>query len=248
MKNQKGGQGWTLAKNSIAVNIVFIIGTIFLTIFLERRGFFSKRFSNLTGWNYADNAPYGNYTAIYPLYREKKDIVMLGNSLVAYASWSELLNRSDVATRGIGGDITAGFIARLDNVVNLKPKIVFIEGGVNDLVKDVPQETIVQNLISIIDTLQKHNIKPVLTTVTLLGEKYKSKNPIKLNKRIKELNKQIFKLTKDKNINLIDINQYVSNDFFCKSEYLVKDGIHFTDKTYKIWKQEVEKVLEQENL
>ncbi len=103
-------------------------------------------------------------------------------------------------------------------------------------------------MTTIIDKLQASNIKPVLTTVTLLAEHYKSKNPVEQNKKIKDLNKLIFKLAKDKNINLIDLNQYVSNESFCNPKYVVKDGIHFTGKTYIVWKQEVGKVLKQENL
>lgn len=173
---------------------------------------------------------------------------MLGNSLTNYANWEELLDRTDVANRGIGGDITEGFLGRLKYIIYVKPKIVFIEGGVNDLSRNISQENIIKNLTSIIDTLQKNDIKPVLTTVTLLAEHYKSRNPVEQNKKIKKLNKQIFKLAKDKNIDLIDLNQFVSNENFCNPEYVVKDGIHFSDKTYVIWKQEVEKVLTKENL
>jgi lysophospholipase L1-like esterase len=119
---------------------------------------------------------------------------------------------------------------------------------VNDISHNIPQDTIIKNLTTIIETLQTNDIKPVLTTVTLLAEHYKSKNPVEQNKKIKELNKQIFKLAKDKNINLIDLNQFVSNENFCNPEFVVKDGIHFSDKTYIIWKQEIEKVLTKESI
>ena len=248
--NQTGRQSRILTKISIALNLVFICATIFLTVLLVRKNYFRKILShlNLRKWNYADNAVYGNYTAVYPLYREQKNIVMLGNSLTSCVNWAELLNRPDVATRGIGGDITAGFIGRLNGVISVKPKICFIEGGVNDLSKSVSRETIIKNLASIIDTLQKNDIKPVLTTVTLLAEHYKSKNPVEQNKKIKELNEQIFKLAKEKNICLIDLNQYVTNKDFLISEDAAKDGLHFTRKTYEVWKREVEKILEQEGI
>jgi lysophospholipase L1-like esterase len=248
--NQEGLQGRTLTKISIALNLVFICGTILLTVLLVRKGYIGKILSrlNLREWNYADNAVYDNYTAVYPLYSEQKNIVMLGNSLTSCANWAELLNRPDVAARGIGGDVTAGFIRRLNCIISIKPKICFIEGGVNDLMRRVSQDTILKNLASIIDTLQKNDIKPVLTTVTLLAQQCKSKNPVEQNKKIKELNEQIFKLAKEKNISLIDLNQYVSNNDFLISEDAVKDGLHFTRKTYEVWKCEVEKILEQEGI
>ena len=173
---------------------------------------------------------------------------MLGNSLTNYANWNELLNRPDVANRGIGGDITAGFIGRLNYVISVKPKICFVEGGVNDISRGVHQDTIIRNLTSIIDTLQANGIKPVLTAVTLLTEEYKGQNPVEQNKKIKELNRRILQLVKDKNIKLIDLNPYVSDENFLIPEYAVEDGIHFTDKTYLIWKREVERILEQESI
>lgn len=231
-----------------------ILTAILLLFVLNRTDYHSKiyrRFFSQTknqNWNYNDNVSYQCYVTTYSLYNEQKNIVMLGNSLTQYASWTELLNRPDVANRGIGGDITAGFLGRLKYIVDIKPKIVFIEGGVNDLNREIHQDTIIKNLTTIVETLQKQDIKPVLTAVTLLAEQYKSKDPIEQNKKIKELNKQIFKLAKDKNINLIDLNQFLSNEFFCNPEFVVKDGIHFTGKTYIFWKQEVEKILKQENI
>lgn len=248
--NQAGRQSRTLIKISIALNLVFIFGIILLTVLLVRKNYFRKILShlNLREWNYADNVVYGNYTAVYPLYSEQKNIVMLGNSLTSCVNWAELLNRSDVAARGIGGDITAGFIGRLNCVINVKPKICFIEGGINDLNKSISQGTIIKNLAAIIDTLKKNNIKPVLTTVTLLAEQFKSKNPVEQNKKIKELNEQISKLAKEKSICLIDLNRYVSNEHFLISGHAVKDGLHFTRKTYEVWKREIEKILQQEGI
>lgn len=180
-------------------------------------------------------------------FHQQKNIVMLGTSLTAFANWTELLDRQDIANKGICGDNTEGFLTRLNSVVNLKPEICFIEGGVNDLNHEVHPDTIIQNLSSIIDTLQAHGIKPVLTKVTLLTKTFKTKNPLELNKKIKALNKQIFRLAKEKNIRFIDLNPYVSGEHFLHPGYALEDGIHFTEKTYRVWKEEVEKILEREN-
>lgn len=245
-----GLRGRILTATSIALNILFIFGTITLLIILVKRNYlqiFSTK-SNKHEVDYKDNAAYENYTTIYPLYQHQKNIVMLGNSLTAYASWAELLKRKDVATRGINGDITAGFLARLNHIINLKPKIVFIEGGVNDLNKGFSPEIILSNLSALIDTLQKNNIKAVLTTVTLLSEAHRAANILEMNQKIIRLNKQIAQLALEKNICLIDLNPYISNENFLMPQYAVKDGIHFKGKVYELWTLEVEKILKQENI
>jgi lysophospholipase L1-like esterase len=229
-----------LATNILTVILLVII--CFKSHYLQT--IYQKLSGTLQEWNYKENIRYVSLTAAYPLYTEQKNIVMLGNSLTDYAEWSELLNRPDVANRGIGSDVTAGFIERLNYIINIRPRICFIEGGVNDLSKGVSQNIIIKNLSSIIDNLQINGIRPVLTTVTLVAEQ--RRNAVEFNRKIKQLNMEIVKLAQKKNVKLIDLNQYVSNESFLISEYAVKDGIHFTKATYLIWKQEVEKILKEE--
>lgn len=230
-----------------------VITAAVLIIVLISENYHSKLYYNFfrtkkADVNYAANINFQNYYSVNALYKEQKNIVMLGNSLTQFAHWNELLNRPDVANRGIGGDLTSGFIARLRNVIVLKPKICFIEGGINDLNRDISNSTIVKNLKTIINTLQSNNIKPVLTTVSFLAAHYKVKDPLEQNKKIKELNKSIVQLSIEENIDHVDLNQYISNDEYLDSEFASKDGIHFTGNAYIIWKREVEKILETEDL
>jgi len=247
IKNQKISR-LLLATNILTATIliVVLVKENYYTKFYEK--FLSKQIEQEANYSYLNNYNYANYTIVYPLYKEQKNIVMLGNSLTNHVNWNELLNRPDISNRGIGGDITAGFIARIKYIINVKPKICFIEGGINDINIGIQQDTIIKNLTSIIDTLQTNGIKPVIATVTLLAKHYKLQDPTEQNKKIKNLNKQIFQIAKEKKINLIDLNQYVSNESFINPEYIVDDGIHFTDKTYLIWKREVEKILELEGI
>lgn len=246
-----------IIRTLLMINILLIVA---LTIVLVKEKYILRIYNKIfpktqnvkqqeKPYNYLDNTSYLDYTTVYPLYKSQKNIVMLGNSLTDYADWSELLGRTDVANRGIGGDITAGYLGRLNWVIVLKPKICFIDGGINDLGHSVNQDTIIKNLSYIIDVLKINNIKSVLTTVTLVSERCTwCANPIEQNKKVKELNKKILRLSKEKAINIIDLNKYVSNGNFLNLEYAVKDGLHFTGKTYLIWKCEVEKILKKEGI
>ena len=238
----------------LAINL--LTATILITVVVREKyplKVYQKLFSEWNGarkeYNYLNNGTYHLYTTVYPLYQGQKNIIMLGNSLTSFANWSELLNRPDAATRGIGGDITAGFIGRLNYIIDIKPKICFIEGGVNDLIREIQQDTIIKNLTTIIDVLQANDIKAVLTTVTLVTEQcIEVKNPAEFNQKVNELNRQISQLAKTKDVKLIDLNQYIANANFLNFEYATGDGIHFTGEVYSIWKREVETILEQENI
>ena len=56
----------------------------------------------------------------------------------------------DVATRGIPSDILEGFDARINTVIKLKPKIVFVMGGLNDIYAWIPAR---RNLYANISTI-----------------------------------------------------------------------------------------------
>jgi lysophospholipase L1-like esterase len=196
--------------------------------------------------SFLDNESYLEATDFYTTYNGQKNIVMLGNSLTYRINWGELVGRTDIANRGIGSDITSGYMKRLNFVLNLNPKICFIEGGVNDLGFTIHQDTTIKNLNAIVDTLVNNKIKPVLTTVTYVTKAYN--DAINFNQKIKELNQQIIKLAKEKKILLIDLNTRLKDGEFLKTEYSIGDGIHFTSKAYLIWKEEILKILEQEKI
>lgn len=197
-------------------------------------------------YSFINNQNYTELTDLYTVYTGQKDIVMLGNSLTNRISWNELLGRDDVANRGIGSDITAGFIHRLNFVMHVQPKICFIEGGVNDLAQNISNETIIKNLTQLLDTLQANHVKPVLTTVTLVTKSYK--NASDFNAKIKNLNIQIASLAKSKEATLLDLNPYLTDGEYLRQENAIADGIHFNSKAYEVWREEIMKILKRENI
>ncbi|MBS3945412.1 MAG: hypothetical protein KGZ42_07935, partial [Melioribacter sp.] len=83
---------------------------------------------------YRTNPNYELQTKMFGLYKTSQaDIIMLGNSLTAGANWGELLGRSNAVGRGIPGDIIQGYNVRVNDILKLKPKIVFVLGGLNDI-------------------------------------------------------------------------------------------------------------------
>jgi lysophospholipase L1-like esterase len=69
----------------------------------------------------------------------KADVVVLGDSLTQRAEWWELLGRP-VANRGIVDDTVALVRARLGDVVELRPRVLFLLVGVNDLFRGASPE------------------------------------------------------------------------------------------------------------
>jgi lysophospholipase L1-like esterase len=194
----------------------------------------SKEQQNKRTYSYKDNPQYDNQTNLYPFYKKKGKIVMLGNSITYRVNWSELLNRNDVINRGIGSDITEGFLNRLEYVYNVEPEICYIMGGVNDIGLKVPQEETVGNIKKLIDSLKHHGIIPVLQSVLYVAEYHK--NYLISNQRIASLNEELKKVAAESKITFLDLNAHLSSDNKLIKEYALKDGVHLTGAGYEKWK------------
>ena len=86
------------------------------------------------------------------------DTVFLGDSITEGGKWHELFPQSNVRNRGIGGDVTTGVIARLEQITDGQPAQIFLMVGTNDLSSRVSQADIVDNIIRIIDKV--HDASP----------------------------------------------------------------------------------------
>ena len=208
----------------------------------------------LIGWyvyNHYSEAQYanlylknGNYDVQIGMYKQFKtiqaDVVMLGNSLTYNANWNELLGRKNIANRGINSDITAGYLHRLAYVYRLKPKLCFIEGGVNDVYANYSAIDIFENYSKIIDTLRAHHIIPIIQSTLFVASKWE--NSQTKNEEIRKLNKLLSEFTLKQSLEYLDINSLVAYNGFLKNE-LTYDGLHLNAAGYAFWVPEVEKLL-----
>ncbi len=227
-----------LLYGSIFLNVILVLAGIY---YAQRRWQFQNRI--ISFHNYASNPQYAEQINLESVYFGEGKIVMLGNSHFYKAHWDELLSRNDVINRGIGSDITLGYLHRLNYVLNSHPSICFIEGGSNDIAFHVPLDSIISNLSLLIDTLRQCNIIPVLHTVIYAAKPYP--NSETFNVQIDALNLKIQKLAHAENVDLIDINALLSEDGFLKDEFCQADHNHLTwHYCHNLkWKTEIEKVL-----
>lgn len=200
-----------------------------------------------SNYRFYSNHSYQEQTSLFKIYPKKKyKIVMFGCSYTEHAHWNELLNRCDVANRGIGSDITEGYKQRIEDVYSCEPSICFVEGGINDLSHKISIDTIVHNLSQVADSLRIHNIKTLVTSCFFVDSSYT--NAKLLNQQIDSLNARMKELTLNKNIELIDLNPVLNESGFRKTKYSSSDGIHLNGQAYLIWKEAIEKELLQNGL
>jgi lysophospholipase L1-like esterase len=197
-----------------------------------------KFFDRPKPYHYSDNLQYKIQTDLHAIYLRTAAIVMFGDSLIQHVHWNELLGRCDVANRGIGQDITAGMVCRLAGIVALKPRMVFILAGGNDIEKEVPVELTVGNLQAICVTLIKENIDPILHTVPHVAQRL----PL-VNAEIRKLNSMITGLATFECVRLVNLNAALAPEGYLEDKYALFDGVHLNADAYLVWKGLIEGVL-----
>lgn len=170
--------------------------------------------------------------------KSKSDIIFLGNSITAGTDWNELLQLPQARNRGISGDITFGVLERLDDIINGKPKKIFILIGINDIFRNIPDDTILNNYRKIVDRIQINSPQTNIYFQTLLPvnstfEKFK--NHYGKDEHIAYVNEGIRKLSKEKGIQLIDLYPHFLDSGKRLKSSLTHDGLHLRIEGYQLW-------------
>lgn len=166
------------------------------------------------------------------------DVIFLGNSIVSYANWDELLSNKNIRNRGIPGDITFGVIERLDEITQGHPASIFILIGINDIARNIPDSVVIQNYQRIIRKIKSnspatriyfHTMLPVNNTfVPSLPHFNKDEHILNINRFLQDLGKK-------EGIVVIDLyTPFADTDKKLDRNYSF-DGLHLNDKGYLKW-------------
>lgn len=224
----------------ITTNVITLIVLLIIsfhynvpTNLLNELGLSAPSYST-SNYRYTNNKSYGIRRSLFRVYTPQKiKIVMLGDSITYEADWNELLSRTDVANRGVSGDITEGFINRLSDIYELTPEICMIMGGFNDIVRGIPVSDIFASITKIIEGLQANNITPIIQSTLFVSAKRQDWK--ELNERVSELNRMLKDYGKANDIVFIDVNKELSKNGALEPSYTY-DGVHLLGNGYRKWK------------
>ena len=159
-------------------------------------------------------------------------IAMLGDSIIDWGEWNELLERNDIINRGISGDSTDGILNRIDGI-NSSVSKVFIMIGINDLGQGKSVAYVFNNYKKIVTMLKQKNMQPIIQSTLFV-------DPVKIQDRknsdIEELNNKLKIYAIENDLVYIDINMKLSKDKKLRSNYSY-DGLHLNGDGYKAWKE-----------
>ena len=195
-----------------------------------------------------DNWGDGNYKKVIKEFKSNPlnygDIVFLGNSITwGGKDWSKRLKHPNIRNRGIGGDVTDGVLARIDEIIYFKPKAVFLLIGINDLwnnnsPNNPSAEYIANNIIQIAQVINAETPKTKIYVQTVLPiekEQYKN-NILKVNEIIKANEKE-------NPYQIVDLYSIFVNENGLIRKELSTDGIHLNEKGYDAWVEFIKPII-----
>ena len=195
-----------------------------------------------------DNWGEGNYKKVIKEFKSNPlnygDIVFLGNSITSGGKdWSKRLKHPNIRNRGIGGDVTDGVLARIDEITYFKPKAVFLLIGINDLwnnnsPNNPSAEYIANNIIQIAQVINAETPKTKIYVQTVLPiekEQYKT-SILKVNEIIKANEKE-------NPYQIVDLYSIFVNENGLIRKELSTDGIHLNEKGYDAWVEFIKPII-----
>ncbi len=172
----------------------------------------------------------------------KPRVVFLGDSITDMWRLNEYFpSDRDFVNRGISGQITGQMLARMQaDVIDLKPSVIVVLAGTNDIARGAQLKTIEDNLTMIAELAEYAKIKPVFASLLPVSDYHKDQDPqYEQTKRrppqtIQALNSWLTKFCRDHNYPYLDYHsQLVDPSGFLKTD-LSDDGLHPNAKGYRV--------------
>lgn len=165
--------------------------------------------------------------------------VFVGNSITEAGQWKKLLKDSAVINRGISGDNTFGLLARVSEIIKLKPSKLFILIGTNDLSRNIPDEAIIENIFTFLSKVKGgspntkifvQSILPVNETIKIFPQQYKDNGS-----HILIINDQLSRYADRMRYTYIDLySNFLDEQGKMKTTYTT-DGLHLNEAGYQRW-------------
>lgn len=187
-------------------------------------------------------AQYERYSAQNALLTLRPKAVFMGNSITN--NWAkfhpEFFAENNFVGRGISGQTTAQMLSRFQSdVVALRPKMVIIMAGTNDIAMNngyISHEHILQNIQSMCELAKHHKIKPVLCSC-LPAAAFKWRPNLTPAEDIKRLNEMIKAYAKANKIKYVDYHSALADELGGLPKEYADDGVHPNMTAYAIMEQ-----------
>ena len=180
--------------------------------------------------------------------KEKKRVVFMGDSITEF--WKVLDNSffadKPYVNRGISGQTSPQMLLRFQqDAINLKPALVIILAGINDIAENtgpITIEAIFRNIVSMAESAKKNKIRVALCSV-LPAYDFPWRTGLQPAEKIIKLNAMLSSYARKHNIVYVDYYTAMVDERKGLNKRFSNDGVHPTIAGYKIMEPILEKAI-----
>jgi lysophospholipase L1-like esterase len=192
--------------------------------------------------------------AVQPPAKNEARVVFMGDSITDGWKLATYFPNKPYINRGIGGQTTPQMLIRFrPDVIALKPKVVVILAGTNDIAGNTGKmtlEMIEDNLASMIDLARANGIRVVIASVLPVSDYSKDRDGKPITRttqrppdQILKLNEWIRKQASTRDLTYLDyFSATVDAKGFLKQD-LSGDGLHPNEKGYSVMQPLAEQAI-----
>ena len=172
-------------------------------------------------------------------------IAFLGDSLTEGIFHVEKFMGYTTLNRGLNGYTTRKILNRINEVVDARPKKLFLMAGTNDMWGGEKVQTTVKNYTMMLDIIREHvpECKIYIQSTLPFGEAALKRNSKASNDKVKELNKQLVLLAKKYGATYLDIGSLYKDSKGRMGSKFTIDGIHLKLEYYAPWLKVIKKKI-----
>ncbi len=172
-------------------------------------------------------------------------IVMMGNSITEY--WEELhpqfFKDNGLVGRGISGQVSSQMLARFrEDVINLKPRVVVINCGTNDIAENngpYDEDITMGNIMSMTELAIANDITVVLSSVLPCDSFCWNPSVKDVTQKIHALNERISAYAASRGLTYINYHDGMATGNGALNPSYTEDGVHPNSTGYYV----MEKIL-----
>lgn len=186
---------------------------------------------------------------IFDKYKCDNDIVFLGDSLTDFFPLSEFIKNKSMCNRGIASETTFNILNRLDEVLQIKPKTVFLQIGINDLIYDKKTKAneLVNRIMEIATRLNEVKAKVYIISLYPINRNKMFFSFVQCrfatNSKINEVNLLLEKRCQEKSFKFIDIHQKLLDENQNLKEEYTLEGLHLSALGYSVIYESIKEYL-----
>jgi acetyl esterase/lipase/lysophospholipase L1-like esterase len=180
----------------------------------------------------------------------EKRIVFMGNSITEgwKRSDSSFFINNPYIDRGISGQTTPQMLLRFrQDVIDLKPAVVVILAGINDIAQNTGPMTLEQtfgNIVSMAELARENNIRVVISSV-LPAYDFPWRPGLQPAEKVVKLNTMLKDYATKNNVVYLDYFSAMADERKGLPKSLSEDGVHPTLAGYKIMEPLAQKAIEE---